>query len=83
MDTIVTDSGLIYSDADTAELAMLAVGLLLVPITVFIYSHRNRQRSKLLAESDREPGAVRGRGVYTEQELKRMGDRAPTFLYTL
>ncbi|KAH9903171.1 MFS general substrate transporter [Cubamyces lactineus] len=72
-----------YIPGHTAELAMLAVGLLLVPITVFIYSHRNRQRSKLLAESDREPGAVRGRGVYTEQELKRMGDRAPTFLYTL
>ncbi|KAI0658148.1 MFS general substrate transporter [Cubamyces menziesii] len=73
-----------YIPGHTAELAMLAVGLLLVPITVLIYSHRNGQRSKFLGDPDREPGAVPGRrGEYTEQELKRMGDRAPTFLYTL
>ncbi|KAI0325818.1 MFS general substrate transporter [Cubamyces sp. BRFM 1775] len=72
-----------YIPGHTAELAMLAVGLLLVPITAFIYFHRNRQHSKLLADPNRELGAVRGGVEYTEQELKRMGDRAPTFLYTL
>ncbi|RDX52245.1 MFS general substrate transporter [Lentinus brumalis] len=59
------------------ELGFVALGIIMLPITVLVYRRINSVRD----ERHREAGekAV----AYTAQELRRLGDRAPDFRYTL
>ena len=51
----------------------VGIGFIVLPITVLTYKRINAQREALLRK-----------GVsYTPDQLRRMGDRAPDFRYTL
>jgi sugar phosphate permease len=52
------------------ELGFIGLGLLLLPIVVYTYSRINTERGA-------EIGGLR----YTDEELRSMGDKAPTFPY--
>lgn len=53
------------------------MGCILVPITSLIYKRINARRDVEQKELDE-------RGIkFTEDELRKMGDRAPDFRYTL
>ncbi|KAI0708284.1 MFS general substrate transporter [Earliella scabrosa] len=63
------------------ELMFLGLGILLVLATALTYARINRRRDALQREADEKgPGVVR---VLTPEELRRLGDRAPDFRYTL
>ena len=62
---------------DTLELVFLGIALILVPATVLKYVGVNKQRDALQREAD-EKGIK-----YTPDVLRRLGDRAPDFRYTL
>ena len=66
-------------DADIAEIGFLSMGLVLVSTTALIYARRNARRDAERHEADEGGISVQ----YSEEELKRMGDRAPGFRYTL
>ncbi|KAF8879188.1 hypothetical protein CPB84DRAFT_1793490 [Gymnopilus junonius] len=53
--------------------------MFIVPITMIIYIHINKQRDAVQREA-LERGDV---NKYTSQELRKMGDRALDFRYTL
>ncbi|KAF5365471.1 hypothetical protein D9758_010846 [Tetrapyrgos nigripes] len=57
------------------ELMFVGMGLILLPIMTFIYARINRKRDAL-----EERGGGR---VFTHEELRALGDRAPNFRYTL
>ena len=60
-------------------MGMLSMGLIVVPITAVIYARMNARRDAAQHEvEENSPSAP-----YTDEELKRMGDRAPGFRYTL
>ncbi|KAI0692597.1 MFS general substrate transporter [Cerioporus squamosus] len=59
------------------ELGFVALGIILVPITVLVYRRINTVRE------ERQRGAGEKAVAYTAQELRRLGDRAPDFRYTL
>ncbi|KAF8182748.1 MFS general substrate transporter [Mycena galopus ATCC 62051] len=62
------------------ELLFVAIGLISVVVTVFISHRVNRRRD------EEAHAALDGSGsekVYTDDSLRRMGDRAPNFRYTL
>lgn len=52
------------------------MGLILTPILVLIYTRINAKRDAI----ERESGGVR---KYSDAELRRLGDRAPDFRYSL
>ncbi|KAI0708311.1 MFS general substrate transporter [Earliella scabrosa] len=55
------------------ELMFVGIGFIVLPITVITYKRINARRDALVRE-----------GVsYTPEQLRRMGDRAPDFRYTL
>ncbi|KAH9835015.1 MFS general substrate transporter [Rhodofomes roseus] len=59
------------------ELMFIGIGLVFLPLTVLAYRSINKRR-------DLEQRRLDERGVkYTVEELRRMGDRAPDFRYTL
>ncbi|TFY51077.1 hypothetical protein EVJ58_g10754 [Rhodofomes roseus] len=59
------------------ELMFVGIGLVFLPLTVLAYRSINKRR-------DLEQRRLDERGVkYTVEELRRMGDRAPDFRYTL
>ena len=59
----------------------LGLGILLVLTTAFTYARINRRRDTLQREADEKgPGVVR---ALAPEELRRLGDRAPDFRYTL
>ncbi|KAF7350782.1 hypothetical protein MSAN_01639400 [Mycena sanguinolenta] len=58
------------------ELMFVAIGLISVVATVLISHRVNRRR-------DEDAHAVLGKKVYSDDDLRRMGDRAPDFRYTL
>ncbi|OJA09402.1 hypothetical protein AZE42_11888 [Rhizopogon vesiculosus] len=61
------------------ELMFVGIGLIFLPIVVFLYKRINGQRDA--AES---LALQRGEKVrYSDQELRELGDRAPDFRYTL
>lgn len=60
-------------------MAFIALGLVLVPLTAFAYVQGNKRRDA--AQREREEKGLEVR--YTEAELRKMGDRAPDFRYTL
>ncbi|KAI9056478.1 MFS general substrate transporter [Trametes sanguinea] len=59
------------------ELMFVGIGFITVPLTVLAYKRINARRDALVREAN-EKGVV-----YTPAELRRMGDRAPDFRYTL
>ncbi len=53
------------------------MGLVLVPIVMYAYTRANAKKDARMRE-------VEARGEkYASEELKRLGDRAPDFRYTL
>ncbi|KAI0332181.1 MFS general substrate transporter [Cubamyces sp. BRFM 1775] len=68
-----------YIRGHVAELSMISMGLVVVPTTAFIYARRNARKD--VAQREREE---KGMSVQlTEEEVKRMGENAPGFRYTL
>ncbi|KAI0767797.1 MFS general substrate transporter [Fomes fomentarius] len=59
------------------ELLFIALGLVLTPITVLVYMRINARRDVLQQEAS-EKGIK-----YDPKEIRRLGDRAPDFRYTL
>ena len=55
----------------------VGMGFIVLPATVIAYKRINARREAAVKEANE-------RGVkYTPEELRRMGDRAPDFRYTL
>ncbi|KAJ7680719.1 MFS general substrate transporter [Mycena polygramma] len=61
------------------ELMFVGIGLICVPIAVLTYTRINNRRDEL-ARGLEERGE---KNIYSRQELRRMGDRAPDFRYTI
>ncbi|KAJ7045902.1 MFS general substrate transporter [Mycena alexandri] len=61
------------------ELMFVGIGLICVPIAVVTYNRINKRRDEV-ARGMREGGEQH---IYTPTELRRMGDRAPDFRYTI
>ncbi|KAH9919553.1 MFS general substrate transporter [Fomitopsis serialis] len=59
------------------EIMFLSIGLVILPLVVALYARINSQRDK---EID---GIEKGAVSYSDEELQRMGDRAPRFRYML
>ena len=55
----------------------MGMGLILVPIVAFAYTRSNMKKEAKMREAE-ERGEK-----YAAEELKRLGDRAPDFRYTL
>ena len=53
------------------------MGLLLMPVLLYLYTRANTRKEAKLRQLD-ERGEK-----YAPEELRRMGDRAPDFRYTL
>lgn len=64
---------------DIFEMAFIALGLVLVPLAALAYVQGNKRRDA--AQREREEKGLEVQ--YTEAELRKMGDRAPDFRYTL
>ena len=58
-------------------MAFLAVGLLTLPVLVHLYTRENAKRK--IKQQD----MVEKHVVLSTVELRRLGDRAPDFIYTL
>lgn len=68
---------LTYLFADALELMFVGIGLIFVPLTMLTYKYINAKRDALQLEASEK-------GVQlSAEELRRMGDRAPDFRYTL
>ncbi|PIL28563.1 MFS general substrate transporter [Ganoderma sinense ZZ0214-1] len=66
-----------YITGHGAEMGFVGMGLVLVPIVVFAYTRANMKKEAKMREAE-------DRGEkYAPEELKRLGDRAPDFRYTL
>ena len=63
--------------ADGLELLFIGIGLILTPIVTLTYWRINKKRELIMREES-ENGIK-----YAPEELKRLGDRAPDFRYTL
>ncbi|KAI0771301.1 MFS general substrate transporter [Trametes elegans] len=59
------------------ELMFVAIGLIVTPITMFLYKRINAQRDARQEEADEKVAH------YTPEEIRRLGHRAPDFRYTL
>ncbi|EIW52131.1 MFS general substrate transporter [Trametes versicolor FP-101664 SS1] len=68
-----------YTRGHIFEMAFIALGLVLVPLTALAYVQGNKRRDA--AQHEREEKSLEVQ--YTEAELRKMGDRAPDFRYTL
>lgn len=64
---------------DATVLGFIGIGLILVPLTLLAFWHGNRRRDATQHREEETGTKVE----YTGEELKRMGERAPTFRYTL
>ena len=53
------------------------MGLIVLPITVIAYKRINARREAIMKEVVGESGGSR----YTDEELRKMGDKAPNFQY--
>lgn len=58
------------------ELMFVGIGFVFLPITVLAYQRVNARRDVQQREMEKE-------NKFTEEELRKMGDRAPDFRYTL
>lgn len=54
----------------------MGMGLVVVPIMVFVYKRVNARREALMREAT-ESGGLQ----YSDEELRKMGDKAPNFRY--
>ncbi|KAJ8494385.1 hypothetical protein ONZ45_g13260 [Pleurotus djamor] len=61
------------------ELMFVGIGFIAVPTVVFLYRRINAQRDRVEREALEKGGKAR----YTTEELRKLGDRAPDFRYTL
>lgn len=64
---------------DAIELMFVGIGFITVPIAILLYKRINAKRDAI-AQLEAESGDKK---VYTNQELRELGDRAPDFRYTL
>ena len=62
---------------DGLEIGFVSMGLVLMPVTLFLYTRANARKDAELRK------LAEGGEKYTPNELRRMGDRAPDFRYTL
>ncbi|KAG2067218.1 MFS general substrate transporter [Suillus decipiens] len=68
-----------YILGHAVELMFIGIGLIVLPILVFIYKRINAQR-----DAAEHLATERGeKAQYSIQELRELGDRAPDFRYTL
>ena len=63
---------------DGVELGLVCMGLAVLPIIVVTYTRVNARREAILKEAG-ESGGLQ----YTNEELKRMGDKSPCFRYEI
>jgi hypothetical protein len=61
---------------DGVELGLVGTGLVLLPIMVFTYKRINARREGIMKAAG-ESGGLQ----YTDEELRRMGDKSPNFNY--
>ena len=61
---------------DGIELGFVGLGLVVLPALVITYKQINARREAIMKEAE-ESGRLR----YTDEELRRMGDKAPDFRY--
>jgi len=61
---------------DGIELGLVGMGLVVLPIMVTTYNRINARREAIMKEAGES-----GKLQYTDEELRRMGDRAPDFRY--
>ena len=52
------------------------MGLIVLPIMVITYKRINAQREAIMKRAGESGGSQ-----YTDEELRKMGDKAPTFQY--
>ncbi|GAA5905619.1 uncharacterized protein JCM6883_005388 [Sporobolomyces salmoneus] len=79
----------VYRSADSPRyylghgvvLGFVAMGFITAPLYAFLLKRENNKKEKLQAEQDALPDHEKR--VYTVQELRDMGDRAPEFVYTI
>jgi len=62
---------------DAIELGLVGMGLIVLPIMVVTYKRINAQREATMKETAGESGGSQ----HTDEELRRMGDKAPNFQY--
>ncbi|KAF9645550.1 MFS general substrate transporter [Thelephora ganbajun] len=65
-----------YKFGHGIELGFVGMGMAVLPFTVYAYKRINAQREALVKQGE-ESGGLK----YTDEELRRMGDRAPEFRY--
>jgi hypothetical protein len=65
---------------DAVELVLVGIGLICVPAAVISYMRINKEREEAQRQAI-EAGF--GEQKYTPRELRKMGDRAPDFRYTI
>ncbi|KAL7284829.1 hypothetical protein ACG7TL_002142 [Trametes sanguinea] len=63
-----------YTTGHIVELAFIALGLVLVPVVVLVYTRINSRRVE---------GQEKAFGEGIPEDFRRMGDRAPEFRYTI
>lgn len=61
---------------DAIELGLVGMGLIVLPIMVITYKRINAQREAIMKRAGESGGSQ-----YTDEELRKMGDKAPTFQY--
>lgn len=58
----------------------VGIGLIAIPLAMFLYITINKRRMQMIEELGGPEGLAK---KYTAAELREMGDRAPDFVYTL
>jgi len=61
------------------ELIFVGIGFIAVPMVAFLYRRINAQRDRML-QFEIEGGIKK---IYTDHEMRELGDKAPDFRYTL
>lgn len=73
-----TQDAPLYKFGHGIELGFLIMGIALLPLMVFVYKRANRGKEVIVREAEASGGlSLR----YTDEELRRMGDKAPNFPY--
>ena len=75
---MVQSSISLTTSTDGVELGLVGMGLVALPILVFTYNRINARREVIMKEVG-ESGGLK----YTDEELRRMGDKAPSFRYVI
>ena len=69
--------GPLTPSTDAIELGLVGLGLVVLPIMVISYKRINARRDAIMKEAAGESGGPQ----HTDEELRRMGDKAPNFQY--